>query len=303
MRLTATVPQPVAALLATFALLTTGLVLPAPAAQAGTAGTARCTFVPSEGGSFLDGPAAVDTLETSFYVPAGATAFTSVDGFKGRTYMLGPSDGSCVAHGGQDVDFDEQITLPGQSGPAFEQVFGAGGDSQLRYSCRYLPVIRQFAHPIDRPGCAAVPLSEHITELPTGMPSVHAALVRIPSAVKDLQLWTSGTGPVLALVLAVDHGWKVCDSGCAGLRFVGSSYADCRVGAALTGICLASLQLFAEQALAFQARYLQFTAAGDPGATIAAAIADIGTVSLSVTPESATQGPDDVNTRTPGSEQ
>jgi hypothetical protein len=170
------------------------------------------------------------------------------------------------------VDFDEEITLPGRSGIAVEQVFGAGGDSQLQYSCRYLAAIRRFAHPVDRSRCAAVPASERVTDLPTGMAGLHAALVRIPAAVRDPQLRASGGGPVLAFVLAVDHGWQVCDSGCAGLRLVGSSYADCRTGGSLTAVCVASLRLFAEQALAFQARYLGFVPAGDPGATIGSAI-------------------------------
>jgi hypothetical protein len=250
-----------------------GVVLPASAAEAGVAQTASCTFVQPDADSRTDAPAVVDRYRTPSAVPADATAFTSPDGFGGREYMLGPSNGTCVARSGLDQDFDQQVTLAGQDTPAFEQVFGAGGDDQLRYGCRYLPTIRRFASPLSAKDCIAAPPTEHIGLLNTGMPSLPAALVVVEAHTTDPQLRTTGTNRVLAVVLAFDHGRDPADP---TYRAVTTSYADCRLSAATTGICLASLQAFVDEAIAFQHHYDDFPIAGDPGARIRGAFAGYG---------------------------
>ncbi|MFD0524757.1 hypothetical protein [Paractinoplanes durhamensis] len=100
-------------------VLTADVAVPASAAETGRARTAACEFVPvdDDSGDSIDAPAAVDRFKTPSAVPAKTTAFTSPDGFGGREYILGPSNGRCVAHGGMDQDFDQQITLPGQKTP------------------------------------------------------------------------------------------------------------------------------------------------------------------------------------------
>lgn len=268
------VPTAISRLFTVFAaciVLTGGVVLPTSAAEAGTARTAACTFVPVDDSvSGTRGPAAADRYRTPFAVPATAIAFTSPDGFGGRQYILGPSNGTCVAHGGLDQDFNQQITLPRQHTPAFEQVFGAGGDYQLPYGCRYLPSIRQFAYPDSPPDCTAPPSTEHIELLDTGMQTLPAALVRVEPNVSDPQLTTTGTDPVLAVVLAFDLGGDGVDP---AYRAVTTSFADCRLNAATTAICIASLQVFVDEAIAFQRDYVDLKVTGDPGAKIRNAIA------------------------------
>jgi hypothetical protein len=249
-------------------VLAAGVVLPASAAEDGRVRTAACTFVPvGDGGDSVRAPAAVSRYRTPSAVPAGAVAFTSPDGFGGRRYMLGPSNGTCVAHGGMDQDFNQQITLPGRRTPAFEQVFGAGGDDQLRYGCRYLPSLRRLPYAQD---CVAAPPTEHVELLNTGMPALPAALVRVEPNVADAQLRTTGTDPVLAVVLAFDLGGDATDP---DYRAVTTSFADCRLTAATTATCLASLQAFVDQAIAFQHEYVDFKVTGNPGAKIRDAIA------------------------------
>ncbi len=254
------------------ALLTGGFVLPTSAAEAGKARTTACEFVPVDDGdsSSTQGPAAGDRYQTPFTLPATAIAFTSPDGFGGRQYILGPPDGTCVAHGGLDQDFNQQITLPGQRTPAFEQVFGAGGDYQLPYGCRYLPSIRRFAYPKSPPDCIAPPPEQHIDLLNTGMPTLPAALVRVEPNVSDPQLTTAGTDPVLAVVLAFDLGGDGVDP---HYRAVTTSFADCRLTAATAAICVASLKVFVDEAIAFQRDSVNFPVTGNPGAKIRAAIA------------------------------
>jgi len=252
-------------------VLTAGVVLPTSAAEAGMARTAACTFVPvDDSGSGTHDPAATDRYRTPFALPANAIAFTSPDGFGGRQYILGPSNGTCVAHGGLDQDFNQQITLPGQHSPAFEQVFGAGGDYQLPYGCRYLPTIRRFAYPKSSPDCTAPPPTEHIELLNTGMPTLPAALVRVEPNVSDPQLATTGADPVLAVVLAFDLGGDGVDP---AYRAVATSFADCRLTAATAAICIASLQLFVDEAIAFQRDSVNLKVTDDPGAKIRNAIA------------------------------
>ncbi|MEU4237506.1 hypothetical protein [Actinoplanes sp. NPDC026619] len=257
-------PRPFTVFAACIALAA-GVVLPTSAAEAGRARTKACEFVPVDDGG-THAPAATHRRRTPAAVPPGAVAFTSPDGFGGREYFLGPSNGTCVAHGGMDQDFDQQITLPGQHAPAFEQVFGAGGDYQLRFGCRYLPSIRRFAEPGD---CPAVPSTEHIQVLNTGMPTLPAALVVVEPKVSDPQLKTTGADPVLAVVLAFDLGGDDSDP---AYRAVTTSFADCRLTAATTATCVASLQLFVDEAIAFQRRYVDFTVTGDPGAKIRKAL-------------------------------
>ncbi|GAA2610942.1 hypothetical protein Adu01nite_22440 [Paractinoplanes durhamensis] len=250
-------------------VLTADVAVPASAAETGRARTAACEFVPvdDDSGDSIDAPAAVDRFKTPSAVPAKTTAFTSPDGFGGREYILGPSNGRCVAHGGMDQDFDQQITLPGQKTPAFEQVFGAGGDYQLRFGCRYLPTLRQFA---DKGDCPAPPPTEHVKLLNTGMPTLPAALVTVEPNTSDPQLRTTGTDPVLAVVLAFDLGGDDSDP---TYRAVTTSFADCR----LSDICIASLQVFVNEAIAFQQRYVDFKTTGNPGRKIRNAIANYKT--------------------------
>lgn len=255
--------------LAAFVVLVAGVVLPASAAEAGTARTRACEFIPVVGDSVLRAPAAVQRYRTPSAVPPGTIAFTSPDGFGGRRYMLGPSDGTCVAHAGMDQDFDQQITLPGRRTPAFEQVFGAGGDDQLRYGCRYLPSLRRLPYARD---CVAAPPTAHVKLLDTGMPTLLAALVRVGKNVSDPQLRTTGGDPVLAVVLAFDLGGHEDDP---NYRAVTTSFADCRLTAATRAVCLASLQAFVDEAIAFQRRYVDFQVTGDPGATIRTAVAHV----------------------------
>ena len=232
--------------------------------SAGRVTTTPCTFRPlPDGDSTMTGPPAAGRYRTPVAVPPGATAFTSLDGFGGRTYFLGPAQGKCVAHAGMDQDFDQQIRLDGGSVPAYEQVFGRGGDSQIRFSCRYLPTIRAYAEKYFHLNCPAVPPREHVRLLRTGMPGLHAALVRVPPGVTDPQLATSGSGPVLALVMGFDYGADGPD-----YRKVTSSYADCRLGA----VCRASLQVFTEEAIAWQTRYNGLRPVGDPGFRIRQAV-------------------------------
>jgi hypothetical protein len=259
---------PVLRALAAFIVLTAGVVLPATTAEAGPARTAECRFVPAGGES--ESAAASETAvageKTPAHrrpVPTGAITFTSPDGFGGRARIVGPRNGTCVAHGGLDLDFDQQITLPGQRTPAFEQVFGAGGDYQLRYGCRYLPSLRAYA---DRRDCPAPPATDHIDLVDTGVPSLSAAVVEVGPHASDRQLRTSGTAPVLAVVLAFDLGGDPDDQ---DYRVVTVSYADCR----LTAICVTSLRAFVDEAIAFQHRYTDFRVTGDPGSRIRAAIA------------------------------
>ncbi|GIM95331.1 hypothetical protein Ato02nite_071240 [Paractinoplanes toevensis] len=254
-------------------VLTAGVVLPASAAEAGTARTAACRFVAVDDGSSTPAPAAAHHYRTRFAVPATAIAFTSPDGFGGRQYILGPPNGTCVAHSGLDQDFQQQITLPGQRTPAFEQVFGAGGDYQLPYGCRYLPSIRPFAYPGSPPDCIAPPATEHVEPLITGMPTLPAALVRVEPNVSDPQLSTTGTDPVLAVVLAFDLGGDDADP---NYRAVTTSFADCRLTPATTATCIASLRIFVDQAIAFQRGSVNFKVTGDPGAKIGKAIARYG---------------------------
>jgi hypothetical protein len=265
-----TVSRPFLAFAASL-VMTVGVVLPTSAAEAGTARTAACQFVPVDAGDDgMQAPAATDRYRTSSAVPAAATAFTSPDGFGGREYILGPSNGTCVAHGGMDQDFNQQIRLPGQHTPAFEQVFGAGGDYQLPYGCRYLPSIRRFADPLSPRRCIAAPPTEHIQALNTGMPTLPAALVLVPPHVSDPQLKTTGADPVLAVVLAFDLGGDGVDP---AYRAVTTSFADCRLNAATTAVCVASLQVFVDEAIAFQRRYVDFKVTGDPGRKIRDAVA------------------------------
>ncbi|GAA0552637.1 hypothetical protein GCM10010172_38840 [Paractinoplanes ferrugineus] len=256
---------------ATFAvclMLTAGVLTPTTAAEAGTARTAACEFVPADDDAAgPHAPAPVDRFRTRAAVPAHAIAFTSPDGFGGREYILGPPNGTCVAHGGLDQDFAQRITVPGHHKPAFEQVFGAGGDYQLRYGCRYLPVIRRFAAPGD---CPALPPTEHVQLVDTGLATMPAALVRVEPEVADPQLSTTGTDPVLAVVLAFDLGGDKADP---SYRAVTTSFADCRSTAATTDLCIASLQVFVDEAIAFQRKYVDFPVTGDPGAKIRRALA------------------------------
>jgi hypothetical protein len=265
-----TVSRPFLAVAASL-VMTVGAVLPTSAAEAGSARTAACQFVPVDAGDDgIHAPAATGRYRTSSAVPAGATAFTSPDGFGGREYILGPSNGTCVAHGGLDQDFNQQITLSGQHKPAFEQVFGAGGDYQLPYGCRYLPSIRRFADPLSSRRCLAAPPTEHIEPLNTGMPTLPAALVRVEPNVSDPQLKTTGADPVLAVVLAFDLGGDGVDP---AYRAVTTSFADCRLNAATAPVCVASLQVFVDEAIAFQHRYVGFKVTGDPGRKIRNAVA------------------------------
>jgi hypothetical protein len=255
--------------LAACTVLAAGVVLPTSAAEAGVARTAACEFRSVDNDDDrTQAPAALDRYQTPSGVPANAIAFTSPDGFGGREYILGPSNGTCVALSGMDQDFQQKITLPGQHAPAFEQVFGAGGDYQLPYGCRYLPSIRRFAYsPRD---CVAAPRTEHIEQVRTGMPTLPAALVLVDPNVSDRQLKTAGADPVLAVVLGFVLDGDADDP---AHRPVATSFADCRLTTATADICVASLQLFVDEAIAFQREAVDFPITGHPGAKIRQAIA------------------------------
>lgn len=254
--------SPYPALAACMALLAGMIVPPSPAVA--QARTAACDFV-----SVDDSPPHAPAIQPPA-VPRGATAFTSPDGFGGREYIIGPPNGACVAHSGLDQDFDQQITVPGRHTPAFEQVFGAGGDYQLRYGCRYLPSIRPYADPSTPADCTDPPPTDHVRPVPTGLPTLHAAVVRVESHAEDPQFRTTGTAPVLAVVLAFDLGGDPADP---AYRAVTTSFADCRLNSPL---CVASLQLFVDEAIAFQHRYVDFEVTGHPGAAIRAALDHYG---------------------------
>ena len=146
-------------------------------------------------------------IPPSITLPPGTTVFgTGLPGSPVVAYSLAPSGFTCSAIAGADGSFVISLGAPGSQSPSLTYDFSPGGAGlALDLTCPYIPAIKA-ADAVFRggqPNCAD-PGADEITQVPTGVPDLWAATVRVPPDVTDPNLPGSGNGrdQTLAVFLA-----------------------------------------------------------------------------------------------------
>ncbi len=200
-------------------------------------GTAGVTPGPSPG-------TVPPTANLSVSPPTGSSAYGSADGTGPSFYLIAPASFSCsaslAANGGFSMTATDGSTPEPQIGSEFEA--GGTGNGDLLLVCPYISTVGTLAASILPGACLRAATTDSITPISTGVPTLFASLVKIPSQTND-PTFSRGSAPftndTTAVVLARVDGTAVK-----------TQYSFCGLAGDQQAICSAALELFVSQSLA-----------------------------------------------------